>query len=129
MKRLMRFLLGLLFLVAGVNHFFSTDFYVNIMPGYLPMHRELVYLSGVTEIAAGAMLFFGATVRIGAWGIVAMLVVFLLVHVDMIVQHPDKHPKIAAEFLYLRLVLQFPMIAWAWWFTRPERKATVETTA
>jgi uncharacterized membrane protein len=37
-------LLGLsaFFIVAGVNHFVNPDFYVRIMPAYLPAHLELV---------------------------------------------------------------------------------------
>lgn len=35
-KRWSRYLLGALFVVAGVSHFINTDFYVGIMPPYLP---------------------------------------------------------------------------------------------
>ena len=41
-----RKLLGLLFVAAGVLHFLVPGAYERIMPPYLPLHREPVYLSG-----------------------------------------------------------------------------------
>ena len=46
--------LGVTFLATGVLHFLRPRMYEAIMPGYLPAHRELVYASGVAEIAGGA---------------------------------------------------------------------------
>ena len=45
----MLWLMGILYLAAGVNHFVHPDFYLKIMPPYLPWHQELVYLSGLAE--------------------------------------------------------------------------------
>ncbi|MDZ4859824.1 MAG: DoxX family membrane protein [Candidatus Hydrogenedentes bacterium] len=127
LKQILRYLLGLFFVIAGINHFRNPEFYLNIMPGYLPLHRELVMLSGVTEVVAGVLLFFQPTMRWGAWGIVAMLVVFFSVHIDMIV-HADKFRSVPLWGLYFRFVFQFVLIAWAWWFTRPDKIKT-ETEA
>ncbi len=33
---------------AGVMHIISPNFFLKIMPPYLPLHLELVYLSGVS---------------------------------------------------------------------------------
>ena len=49
-----RAVLGVTFLATGVLHFLRPRIYEAIMPGYLPAHRELVYASGVAEIAGGA---------------------------------------------------------------------------
>jgi hypothetical protein len=48
------------FLIAGVGHFVWTDFYVGIMPPYIPWHRPLVYISGALEIAGAVALCFPA---------------------------------------------------------------------
>lgn len=58
-RRLKRFaLLGLavFFFGAGASHFANPDFFVGIMPPYLPAHLELVYLSGLLEILGGVAL-------------------------------------------------------------------------
>jgi uncharacterized membrane protein len=50
---LSRALLGSLFVVAGALHLYAPGTYERIMPPYLPLHRELVYLSGALEILGG----------------------------------------------------------------------------
>ena len=35
--------LAIFFVLAGLNHFLHPDFYVRIMPPYLPWHWFLVY--------------------------------------------------------------------------------------
>lgn len=118
-KSLMKGLLGSFLVLAGANHFINPAFYVHIMPYYFPARYDLVLLSGVCEIVAGLLLFAPGFSRAAAWGIVAMLVLFLTVHVHMIVHAPD-YAGVPAPVLYLRLLLQVPLIAWAWWFTRPD---------
>ena len=60
LKSFSRYLLGLLFVAAGANHFWHTSFYVAMMPPWLPWHLALVYASGVAEIGLGALLLFRA---------------------------------------------------------------------
>ncbi|MGB0450302.1 MAG: DoxX family protein, partial [Porticoccaceae bacterium] len=43
-------LLSLFFTYAGIDHLVSPDFYVSIMPPWIPWHLELVYISGLFEI-------------------------------------------------------------------------------
>ena len=54
MPSLSRIVLGGFFLAAGALHFIKPRAYESIMPEALPAHRELVYLSGVAEMAGGA---------------------------------------------------------------------------
>jgi uncharacterized membrane protein len=49
-----RLLLGTFFLAAGTLHFLKPEPYVAIVPDALPRKRELVFASGVAEIAGGA---------------------------------------------------------------------------
>jgi hypothetical protein len=62
-KSILKWIFALFFVVSGVMHFIATDFYVAIMPAYLPWHVELVYLSGVIEIVLGGN---DAARRVGA---------------------------------------------------------------
>jgi uncharacterized membrane protein len=41
----------MLMLVAGMMHFLNAQFFVRIVPPSLPLHLELVYLSGFCELA------------------------------------------------------------------------------
>ena len=58
-------------------HFVKTRSYERIMPPYIPRHRELVYVSGVAEIAGGLATMHPRTRRAGsAWSIATLIAVF-----------------------------------------------------
>ena len=65
-KTVSKYLLAVFMIGAGTMHFLRTDFYVKIMPPYLPLHRELVYLSGVFEIVLGVTLLIPRFSRFAA---------------------------------------------------------------
>ena len=117
MKTPLRWLFGILFILAGLNHFRSPDFYVNIMPPYLPWHRELVAISGVAEIALGALLLFRRWAVLAGWGLIALLVAVFPANLHM-AMHPDLYPSLAPAALWMRLPLQGLLIAWAYSYTR-----------
>ena len=116
-KILTRYLLGGLFIVAGASHFGKTDFYIAIMPPYLPWHLELVYISGVAEAALGALLLIRRWVVWAGWGLIALCVAVFPANVHM-AMHPDLYPSLPALALWLRLPMQGLLIGWAYWYTR-----------
>lgn len=116
-KAALKIVLGVFFVVGGINHFRDPGFYLQMMPDYLPAHGLLVQLSGVTEMLSGVMLLVPRASHWGARFVVAHLVVFLLVHVWM-VKHPERFVAIPVAALWLRIVVQFVLIAWAAWFAR-----------
>lgn len=69
-----RWLLGVFFIVAGVNHFVSPAVYLGIMPPALPWPLALIYVSGVAEVAGGVGVLVPAARRAAAWGLIALLV-------------------------------------------------------
>ena len=78
-KRIGWWVMGAFYVFAGWNHFRTPDFYMQIMPPYLPAHRALVELSGVAEFALGlvALVLALRVPRIRrwtAWGIIALLI-------------------------------------------------------
>ncbi len=117
-KVVMKYLLSVFFVLAGVNHFINPDFYVNIMPPYLPRHLELVYLSGFFEVALGVMVLIRRHTRLAAWGLIALLVAVFPANIHMAV-NAHLYPDISPIGLWIRLPFQGVFIAWAWWFTRP----------
>ena len=55
------YLMSLFYIFAGVQHFVNTDWYLKIIPPYIPYHTAMVYISGVFEIILGIMLLFEDT--------------------------------------------------------------------
>ena len=123
-KLFFKLLLAVFFIGGGINHFWHIDFYLKIMPDYLPAHRFLVELSGVTEVIAGIMLLIPSLSRWGAWFIIAHLVVFFTVHFWMIQHASDKYSDVPLSLLWFRIVLQVVFIVWASWFVSANGKKT-----
>ena len=108
-----RALLGATFLATGVLHFLRPRMYEAIMPRYLPAHRELVYASGVAEMAGGAGVLFATTRKAAAWWLIATLVAIFPANVEMAV-NADRFKRFPKPLLWARLPLQGALIAWVW---------------
>jgi uncharacterized membrane protein len=117
-KTALKYLMAILYILAGINHFVKTGFYLSIMPAYLPWHLALVYISGVIEFVLGAMLLLPKFSRLAAWGVIALLIAVFPANINMAV-NPQLFPDIKLLFLYLRLPLQGVLIVWAYWYTKP----------
>lgn len=89
------------------------------MPPYLPWHLELVYLSGLCEIAGGLAVLPARSRRAGGWFVIAVLAGVFPANVQMAL-HPEQFPDLPAWTLWARLPLQLVFAAWAWWATRPD---------
>lgn len=121
-KTTSRFVLAILMIFAGTMHFANPEFFLKIVPPYLPLHRELVLISGVCEILLGVLLLIPKCSLLAAWGIIALLIAVFPANVYLY-QHQEILPASALVHL-LRLPLQGIFILWAYWHTRTtERKA------
>ena len=119
-SRLSRYALALIMVAAGTLHFTATDTYVSIMPAYLPLHRELVYISGVFEILFGLGLLWRKTREVAGIGLILLFISVLPANVNMAVN--DIQPadfRIPAFLLWARLPFQLVLIYWAWSVSRP----------
>ena len=47
------YLMSFFYIYVGIKHFTSPQWFMKIMPPYLPYHLQLVYLSGFFEILFG----------------------------------------------------------------------------
>jgi uncharacterized membrane protein len=117
----MKILMALLFIALGINHFYNPDIYLRIMPPYLPWPMFLQYLAGFFEFVLGVLLLFPKYTRLAAWGLIALLIAVYPANIHMAVNN-HLYPDLPMWFHWVRLPLQFVLIAWAWWFTREERK-------
>lgn len=108
-----RALIALIFVVAGVLHFVSPRTYEKIMPPYLPLHRELVYLSGAAEMAGGLGLFSERTRSIAGLGLILLLVAVWPANLQMLLDaRAAKKPALWLALLWARLPMQVLLMAW-----------------
>lgn len=109
-----------LYLFGGLNHFYNLAFYEAMMPSYIPAHTFLIYASGVIEMGLGIMLVPIVTRKLAAYLIIAMLIVFFIIHIQMLIDFIKTDNK-ALWFAIVRLPLQFVLIWWAYSFTKTNR--------
>ena len=117
LKPILRYVLAVFFVGAGVMHFLRPEFYQRMMPPYLPWHLPLIYLSGVAEIGLGGLLLATCCSRQAAWGLIALLVAVFPANVHVAL-NPQLMPEFSPTSLLLRLPFQILFIAWTWWYTR-----------
>jgi len=115
-KTIFKWLLALLMLFAGLMHFVSPGFFLKIMPPYLPLHLELVYLSGVFEVGLGICLLIPSFSRFAACGIIALLIVVFPANIYLY-QHQEIVPAPRTAH-FIRLLFQGVLILIAYWQTR-----------
>ena len=115
-----RTLLGLLFVGAGVLHFLNPGAYERIMPPYLPLQRELVYLSGAFEILGGLGMLNERTRPAAGIGLILLLLAVWPANLQMLLdaRAADK-PSWWTALLWARMPLQAVLMWWVWRASRP----------
>lgn len=117
LKKILQWILAVAMIAAGTNHFLSPNFYLRMMPPIFPAPLFLIYLSGIFEIALGILFLIRRFTRFAAWGVIALLIAVFPANLYMAI-NPQLFPEFGSTALYLRLPLQFVLIALAFWFTR-----------
>lgn len=110
---------------VGVDHFIAPEFFVRIVPSWLPAHLWLVWISGFFEALGGAGLLVPRTRRVASIGLIALYVSVFPANVNMVI-HPELGGEIATWLLWARLPLQPLIMALAWWVGGPDSKASTE---
>lgn len=107
----------LVYVGAGINHFWHPEFYYSIMPPYIPNHSIANMAAGVSEISLAIFLIFRSTRKFAAYLIIAMLIIFIPVHIYMIQKGGCMNELVCIPLwkAWLRLFLQPVLILWAWW--------------
>lgn len=120
-RRLM--LLVTLFAGSGVSHFVVSDAFERIVPAWVPMPRQMVYVSGIAEIAGAIGLLLPSLRTYAGLGLIALLVAVFPANINMLQQARASDASGAYQLiLWMRLPLQ-PLLIWLVWkaAVRPER--------
>ncbi len=122
-RTILRWLLGVDFVAAGINHFVAPRFYLAIMPPALPWPLALVHISGVAEILGGLGVLVPSTRKPAGWGLIALLIAVFPANIYAAVHGAGSIPP---WILWARLPFQIVFIAWVYWTTLgpvPDRPA------
>jgi uncharacterized membrane protein len=106
------------FMGGGVSHFTDAQFFLDIMPSWLPWHAALVYISGVFEILGAIGILIPRTRLWAGYGLFALTIAVTPVNIHMWL-NPELFPDVTEVFLSIRLVVQVLLLACIWWSTQP----------
>jgi len=105
------------FFGGGIAHFTETDFFVSIVPPWVPYPLEVVYLSGVIEIVLALMILWPAIRPAAGWGLILLTLAVTPANVHMWL-NPEQFPDVSETALTVRLVVQVFLLMLIWWSTR-----------
>lgn len=121
-KRILLWIMAAFYIFAGVMHFVRPDYYMPMMPPYLPWHAALVFLSGVAELVLGVAVLIPALRNWAAWGIVLLLIAIFPANLHIALHNVAVFGAAegAGAMNWVRLPFQLVLILWAWWYTEPQ---------
>jgi len=100
------------FALSGVWHLISPTSFLWLMPPWLPLSRELVYLSGVAELVAVAALLMKH--RLAPLFTLLVLLAIWPANWWFAIDSLSSQDPTTAVIAWLRLPLQIPLMWWAW---------------
>ena len=116
-KLISMYLMSFFYVFTGVKHFTDPQWFMQIMPPYLPYHLQLVYLSGFFEILFGLLLLYSKTRIIGGWGLILLLIAVFPANIYL-AQTNGSTMNISPIIAWGRLPFQMVFIALAYWHTK-----------
>ena len=78
LSRLAEILFAIPWIVFGIQHYMYADFVRGLVPAYMPAHLFWVYLTGTAMLAAGVSFLIHKQVRLAAFQLACMLLLFIL---------------------------------------------------
>ncbi len=108
--------LGIAFVFFFIGHIVLADGMVDMLPPWLPLRLEIVYLTGVLELGIGLALFIPKLQLQAAKLAIAVFVVFFTANVYSAMNSVGLggHQS-GPAYLLIRTPLQIVLIAWAYY--------------
>lgn len=123
LKPITVYAMALLYIAVGVKHFTDVDFFMAIMPDYIPWHKELVYLSGFCEVSLGVLLVFKTTRTYAAYGIIVLLLAVFPANIYLAMTEVAQQALGATQQgALIRLPFQIPLLLIAYWHSQVQSK-------
>ena len=109
---------SIFYVIVGIKHFIEPEYFLSIVPPYLPCHLELVYISGLFEILFGLLILFPKYRYYGAIGLILLLIAVFPANIYL-AQSKEAQEAIGAtqEIATWRLPIQGVLI-WIAYFIR-----------
>lgn len=113
-------LLGIFYVVAGINHFRDPEFYLPLIPDYFDYPYAINIASGILEILLGVLVLIKPARQYAAVAIILMLLAFIPSHIYFVQQGSCAGALCVPAWVgWVRLVVIHPLlIFWAYQYTK-----------
>ena len=106
-------IIALIFVGSGVLHLVKPEYYMRIMPPWLPAPLALVLISGVFEMLGGVGVLVPATRVAAGWGLIALVLAVFPANIQMLLNARAAHASaLWMAGLVARLPLQPALVYW-----------------
>ncbi len=114
---------------AGISHLLMPTPFVQHLPTWVPMREELIFITGLLEIALGAALLLRRPLqRLAGFALAGYLVAVFPSNIYVAVADVEVDGQPGGAYAWLRLPFQLLFIAWALWSTRDTESSTSGAT-
>lgn len=115
-----RMAMSCMLVLTAIGHFAFTQGMAMMMPDFIPFKRQLVYLTGLLEIAAAFGLLFFRLQHITAWLLIIFFILILPANINAALKNIDYQTESSTghgvAYLWFRVPLQVFFIAWTYFF-------------
>ncbi len=116
LKNILRWLATLFFVVAGLLHFIIPEFYLAMMPTFIPFQQFFIVISGIAEVAGAIGIQIPRLRKFAGIGLIVLLVAVFPANIYVAVSNPTiPNLEYSVSSMWLRLLLQPIFIVWVWW--------------
>jgi uncharacterized membrane protein len=113
-----RIAMSVMLLFTAGGHFAFTEGMAMMIPTFLPFKEEMVYFTGVVEIAAAVGLLVPRLSRLTAWLLIAFFTLILPANIFAVLHHVDYQNATfdgqGPGYLWFRIPLQLFFIIWVY---------------
>jgi uncharacterized membrane protein len=103
---------------TSIGHFIYARGMAMMLPSFIPFKKEIVYLTGVLEIASAAGLLIPATRTITAWLLIIFFIVLTPANINAAVKYLNMEKGTfdgsGPKYLWFRVPLQVLFIVWVY---------------
>ncbi|WPP50466.1 DoxX family protein [Catalinimonas niigatensis] len=116
-----RIAMSVMLVFTASAHFVFTEGMTMMLPGFIPLKREVVYLTGILEIAAAIGLLIPGYRIVTAYLLILFFILILPANIRAALQHVDYQQATLAgnglAYLWFRIPLQILFILWTYFST------------
>ncbi|SVC83382.1 uncharacterized protein METZ01_LOCUS336236 [marine metagenome] len=121
LKYISIYIMSILYIYVGINHFIDTKSFLIIIPPYLQtIGLEIIYLSGIFEIILGILLIIPKYRKIASYGIILLLIAVYPANIYLAFNEEPQNLMGISSFMasWVRLPLQFVFLGLAYWHSK-----------